>query len=192
MESCLKAAFQYEDDDKKLKLVKKACDSGNKLDCLTTTWHNDAKDPKKGIEYLEKRCDAGESTDCGLLGTMYSDREVVKKDILKSAIYHDKACNLGEGLSCAMLAERYSKGDGVKMDATKAAVYYKKGCDLVGELLGCYNFAIFNHYVEKDKNKAAKYYKKACDSGKDSPFINLSPEFKETWQKSCDMYEILK
>ena len=150
------------------------------------------KDTKKGIEYLEKRCDAGESTDCGLLGTMYSDGEVVEKDISKSAIYHDKACNLGEGLSCAMLAERYSKGDGVKMDATKAAIYYKKGCDLVGELLGCYNFAIFNHYVEKDKNKAAKYYKKACDSGKDSPFINLSPEFKETWQKSCDMYELLK
>ena len=37
MESCLKATFQYEDDDKKLKLVKKACDSGNKLDCLTTS-----------------------------------------------------------------------------------------------------------------------------------------------------------
>lgn len=37
MESCLKAAFQYEDDDKKLKLVKKACDSGNKLGCLTTS-----------------------------------------------------------------------------------------------------------------------------------------------------------
>ena len=91
-----------------------------------------------------------------------------------------------------MLAERYSKGDGVKMDATKAAVYYKKGCDLVGELLGCYNFAIFNHYVEKDKNKAAKYYKKACDSGKDSPFINPSPKFKETRQTSYGAYEILK
>ena len=91
-----------------------------------------------------------------------------------------------------MSAKRYVKGYGVKMGATKAAVYYKKGCDLVGELLGCYNFAIFNHYVEKDKNKAAKYYKKACDSGKDSPFINPSPKFKETWQKSRDMYEILK
>lgn len=101
MESCLKAAFQYEDDDKKLKLVKKACDSGNKLDCLTT-----------------------------------------------------------QGLSCAISAKRYVKGYGVKMGVTKAAVYYKKGCDLVGELLGCYNFAIFNHHVEKDKNKAAKYYKK--------------------------------
>jgi beta-lactamase hcpA len=133
MESCLKAAFQYEDDDKKLKLVKKACDSGNKLDCLTT-----------------------------------------------------------QGLSCAISAKRYVKGYGVKMGVTKAAVYYKKGCDLVGELLGCYNFAIFNHHVEKDKNKAAKYYKKACDSGKDSPFINPSPKFKETRQKSRDMYELLK
>lgn len=72
MESCLKAAFQYEDDDKTLKLVKKACDGGNKLGCLTMSGIMMQKDPKKGIEYLEKRCDAGESTDCGLLGTMYS------------------------------------------------------------------------------------------------------------------------
>ena len=50
MESCLKAAFQYEDDDKKLKLVKKACDGGNKLGCLTMSGIMMQKDPKKGIE----------------------------------------------------------------------------------------------------------------------------------------------
>ena len=68
----LKPLFQYEDDDKTLKLVKKACDGGNKFGCLTMSGIMMQKDPKKGIEYLEKRCDAGESTDCGLLGTMYS------------------------------------------------------------------------------------------------------------------------
>ena len=132
MESCLKAAFQYEDDDKKLKLVKKACDGGNKLGCLTMSGIMMQKDPKKGIEYLEKRCDAGESTDCGLPRTMHSDASSQKRYI-KSTIRHREACNLGEGLSCAMSAKRYVKGYGVKMGATQAAVYYKKGCDFVGE-----------------------------------------------------------
>jgi hypothetical protein len=44
----------------------------------------------------------------------------------------------------------------------------------------------------EDDDKKLKLVKKACDSGKDSPFINSSPKFKETWQKYRDMYELLK
>ncbi len=128
----LKPLFNTKTTTKKLKLVKKACDGGNKLGCLTMSGIMMQKDPKKGIEYLEKRCDAGESTDCGLPRTMHSDASSQKRYI-KSTIRHREACNLGEGLSCAMSAKRYVKGYGVKMGATKAAVYYKKGCDFVGE-----------------------------------------------------------
>ena len=86
----------------------------------------------------------------------------------------------------------YRKGDGVKINLMKAAVYDKKGCDIADELASCYNFALFN-YNFNDKSKAAQYYKKACDLGKNknSLFMN-PPEFKELWQKSCDMYELLK
>ena len=46
---------------------------------------------------------------------------------------------------------------------------------------------------DRDYKKVLYYFKKACDLGKNknSLFMNL-PEFKETWQKSCDMYELLK
>lgn len=123
---------------------------------------------------------------------MYKDGDGVEKDISKAVIYYDKACDRGNGLACAMLAEMYGNGDGVKMDAVRQQVYYKKGCDIADELASCYNFALFN-YNSNDKSKAAQYYKKACDLGKNknSLFMN-PPEFKETWQKSCDMYELLK
>ena len=114
MESCLRAALQYEDDTKTLKLLEKTCDGGYELGCLTMSGIMMRENPKKGIEYHKKRCDAGDAMYCGLLGSMYSDGDGVEKDISKAIIYHDKACNLGLELSCAMLAEMYSKGDGVK------------------------------------------------------------------------------
>jgi len=195
MESCLRAALQYEDNTKTLKLLEKTCDGGYEPSCLVMSIRMMQENPKKGIEYHEKRCDAGDATYCGLLGSMYSDGDGVEKDISKAIIYHDKACNLGQklsALSCSMLAEMYRKGDGVKINLMKAAVYDKKGCDIADELASCYNFALFN-YNSNDKSKAARYYKKACDLGKNknSPFMN-PPEFKELWQKSCDMYELLK
>ena len=151
------------------------------------------EDSKKGIRSLEKNYNAKCTICCGLLGIKYSLGVDVEIDISKGITYYDKACDGGEELSCSMLADMYDKGKGVKKDEMRAAVYYKKGCDIAGELLNCYNFAVFNHYVEKDKSKAAQYFKKACDLGKNknSLFMNL-PEFKETWQKSCDMYELLK
>jgi len=152
------------------------------------------EDPKKAVEYFEKKCDSGDALDCALLGAMYKDGDGAEKDISKAVIYYDKACDRGNGLSCGILADMYRKGDGIKIDFIRAAVYYKKGCDVAGELLNCYNFAVFNHYVEKDKSKAAQYYKKACDSGKNSSYLDLPnmTELKDTWQKSCDMYELLK
>lgn len=114
MESCLRAALQYEDDTKALKLLEKTCNGGYEPSCLVMSIRMMQENPKKGIEYHEKRCDAGDAMYCGLLGSMYSDGDGVEKDISKAIIYHDKACNLGLELSCAMLAEMYSKGDGVK------------------------------------------------------------------------------
>ena len=194
MKSCAEAGLQCKDNAKKLKLFEKACNGGNKLGCLGVSGIMMQEDPKKAVEYFEKKCDSGDALDCALLGAMYKDGDGVEKDISKAVIYYDKACDRGNGLACAMLAEMYGNGDGVKMDAVRQQVYYKKGCDVAGELLNCYNFAIFNHYVEKDKSKAAQYYKKACNSGKNSSYLDLSnmTELKNIWQKSCDMYELLK
>ena len=133
----------------------------------------------------EKECDGGNMKSCAEAGLQC-------KDEVKKLKLFEKACDGGDGVACGMLADMYGNGDGVAMDKTKAAVYDKKGCDLAGELMSCFNFAAFN-YNANDKSKAAQYFKKACDLGKNknSLFMNL-PEFKETWQKSCDMYELLK
>ncbi len=69
----------------------------------------------------------------------------------------------------------------------KAAIYDKKGCDIAGDLLSCFNFAVFNYNIN-DKSKAAQYYKKACDISKDHIIFRES----EIYEKSCDMYELLK
>ena len=82
-------------------------------------------------------------------------------------------------------------------DMEKAAIYYRKSCDLgnslgsgnaLGRLDSCYRFAIYSQLAMNDTKKAAQYYKKACDLGKDDPSAGLF----NTWQKSCDMYELLK
>nr|WP_314869099.1 tetratricopeptide repeat protein [uncultured Campylobacter sp.] len=143
---------------------------------------------------MKKKCNDGDVGSCGFLGALYNDGEKIQKDISKAILYYDKACNGGHELSCGLLSDMYQAGKGVKMDITKAAVYYKKGCDL-NSLLSCSNFANFNYYIANDKKKATEYYKKACDLGKNkknASLIKLSPEFKEIWQKSCDMYEIGK
>lgn len=194
MKSYHTAAFICEVGAASLKLLEKACDGGYELGCLTMSGIMMRENPQKGIEYHKKRYDAGDATYCGLLGARYSDGDGVEKDISKAVIYYDKACDRGNGLACGMLADMYRKGDGIKIDFIRAAVYYKKGCDVAGELLNCYNFAVFNHYVKKDKSKAAQYYKKACDSGRNSSYLDLPnmTELKDTWQKSWDMYELLK
>ena len=194
MESCLRAALQYEDNTKTLKLLEKTCDGGYEPGCLVMSIRMMQENPKKGIRSLEKNYNAKCTICCGLLGIKYSLGVDVEKDISKGITYYDKACDGGEELSCSMLADMYDKGKGVKKDEMRAAVYYKKGCDIAGELLDCYNFAFFNHYIEKDKSKAAQYYKKACNSGKNSSYLDLPnmTELKDTWQKSCDMYELLK
>ena len=79
----------------------------------------------------------------------------------------------------------------------KAAIYYRKSCNLgnslgsenaLGSFDSCYRFAIYSQLAMNDTKKAAQYYKKACDLGKDDPSAGLF----NTWQKSCDMYELLK
>ena len=194
MESCYKAGLLCEDNATSFKLFEKACNGGCEEGCLSASEIIMQEDSKKGIRSLEKNCNAKCTICCGLLGIKYSLGVDVEKDISKAVIYYDKACDRGNGLACGMLADMYRKGDGIKIDFIRAAVYYKKGCDVAGELLNCYNFAVFNHYVEKDKSKAAQYYKKACDSGKNSSYLDLPnmTELKDTWQKSCDMYELLK
>ena len=72
MESCLRAALQYEDNTKTLKLLEKTCDGGYEPGCLVMSIRMMQENPKKGIEYHEKRCDAGDAMYCGLLGSMYS------------------------------------------------------------------------------------------------------------------------
>ncbi|WP_298059071.1 hypothetical protein [uncultured Campylobacter sp.] len=57
-----------------------------------------------------------------------------------------------------------------------------------GDMESCLKAA----FQYEDDDKKLKLVKKACDSGKDSPFINPSPKFKETRQTSYGAYEILK
>ena len=136
-------------------------------------------------EKFEKECNDGNMESCAEAGLQC-------KDEVKKLKLFEKACDGGDGVACGILADMYGNGDGVAMDKTKAAVYDKKGCDIADELASCYNFALFN-YNSNDKSKAAQYYKKACDLGKNKNSLFMSPpEFKETWQKSCDMYELLK
>ena len=192
MESCYKAGLLCENNATSFKLFEKACNGGCEEGCLSASEIIMQEDSKKGIRYLEKNCNAKCTICCGLLGIKYSLGVDVEKDISKGITYYDKACDGGEELSCSMLADMYDKGKGVKKDEMRAAVYYKKGCDIAGDLPSCFNFAVFNYNIN-DKSKAAQYFKKACDLGKNknSLFMNL-PEFKETWQKSYDMYELLK
>ncbi|WP_298979442.1 hypothetical protein [uncultured Campylobacter sp.] len=58
----------------------------------------------------------------------------------------------------------------------------------MGSFDSCYKFAIYNQHIMNNTKKAVQYYKKACDMGKDDPIAEIT----DIWQKSCDMYELLK
>ena len=189
MKSCFFAAIWHKDPAKRHELFKKACDGGEDLACNAVIAKIINEDPKEGIKFAERKCSEGSGKSCLNLGMLYHTGKFVEKNIKEAINYYDKACNakIGDAISCEVLMTMYDDGKDVKMDKLKAAVYMKKGCDL-GDCVACYNFANFNYYTMKDKSKAAQYYKKACDISKDHIIFRES----EIYEKSCDMYELLK
>ena len=189
IESCLFAATQHKDPAKSYELFKKACDGGEDLACPFVIYKIIDEDPKEGIKFAERKCSEGSGNSCGFLAAFYHAGKFVEKNIKEAINYYDKACNakIGHAFSCESLMKMYDEGKEGKMDKLKSGVYMKKGCDL-GDCVACYNFANFNYYTIKDKSKAAQYYKKACDISKDHIIFRES----EIYEKSCDMYELLK
>ena len=192
MDACYVAGLSYIDNgnpDKGVDILKKACDRGGDLACNDVIVKIIDEDPKEGIKFAERKCSEGSGKSCLNLGMLYHTGKFVEKNIKEAINYYDKACNakIGDAISCEVLMTMYDDGKDVKMDKLKAAVYMKKGCDL-GDCVACYNFANFNYYTMKDKSKAAQYYKKACDISKDHIIFRES----EIYEKSCDMYELLK
>jgi len=192
MDACYVAGLSYINNgnpDKGVDILKKACDRGGDLACNDVIVKIIDEDPKEGIKFAERKCSEGSGKSCLNLGMLYHTGKFVEKNIKEAINYYDKACNakIGDAISCEVLMTMYDDGKDVKMDKLKAAVYMKKGCDL-GDCVACYNFANFNYYTMKDKSKAAQYYKKACDISKDHIIFRES----EIYEKSCDMYELLK
>lgn len=189
MKSCFYAATRHEDPVKSYELFKKACDGEEDLACNAVIAKIIDEDPKEGIKFAERKCSEGSGISCLNLGVLYHAGKFVEKNIKEAINYYDKACNakIGDAISCESLMKMYDEGKEVKMDKLKSGVYMEKGCDL-GDCIACYNFANFNYYTIKDKSKAAQYYKKACDISKDHIIFRES----EIYEKSCDMYELLK
>ncbi len=194
----LAACFAFGAPD--LATAEKECDGGNMKSCTQAGALHIIKNdnPDKGVKMLKETCDKGNMDSCWILGDEYTGNGLLEKDIEKAKFYLEKACDGGYYMGCMSLAAYIYGTD----DMEKAAIYYRKSCDLgnslgsenaLGSFDSCYKFAIYSQLAMNDTKKAAQYYKKACDLGKNknSLFMNL-PEFKETWQKSCDMYELLK
>ena len=191
----LAACFAFGTPD--LATAEKECDGGNMKSCTQAGALHIIKNdnPDKGVKMLKETCDKGDTYSCWFLGSQYIGKGFLEKDkdIEKAKIYFEKACDGGYYMGCMSLAVDIYGTD----DMEKAAIYYRKSCDL-GNSLGsenafgsfdsCYRFAIYSQLAMNDTKKAAQYYKKACDLGKDDPSAGLF----NTWQKSCDMYELLK
>ena len=177
-----------------LATAEKECQSGNVESCTQAgALYLYSDNPNKGVKLLKETCDKGDMSSCWILGSEYIGKRILEKDIEKAKFYFEKACEGGYYMGCMSLAVNIYGTD----DMEKAAIYYRKGCDLgnslgsenaLGRLDSCYRFAIYSQLAMNDTKKAAQYYKKACDLGKDDPSAGLF----NTWQKSCDMYELLK
>nr|WP_315083132.1 tetratricopeptide repeat protein [uncultured Campylobacter sp.] len=156
------------------------------------------KDYKKAKFYFEKVCKEDKNIKqdeysleaCLNLGLMYQDGFGVKPNYKKAFELYSIACDGGLTGACSNIGFMYEKGQGVQRDIVKGAAYYRRACDK-GDVGGCRNFASYL-YNYGDKSKAAEYLKKACDLGRDDYSTQNYPEYKSRWQKSCDMYDILK
>lgn len=171
-----------------LATAEKECQSGNMESCTQAgALYLYSENPNKGVKLLKETCDKGDMSSCWILGSEYIGKGILEKDIEKAKFYFEKACDGGYYMGCMSLAVNIYGAD----DMEKAAIYYRKGCDLgnaLGSFDSCYKFAIYNQHIMNNTKKAVQYYKKACDMGKDDPIAEIT----DIWQKSCDMYELLK
>ena len=187
-----------------IEYLDKECESGDSPICVGlgegylfgTPGFN--KDYKKAKFYFEKVCKEDKNIKqdnfyleaCTNLGLMYQDGFGVKPNYKKAFELYSIACDGGTTTACSNIGFMYAHGHGVQRDIVKGAAYYRRACDK-GDVGGCYNFASY-HYNYGDKGKAAEYLKKACDLGRDDYSTQNYPKYKNQWQKSCDMYDILK
>ena len=171
-----------------LATAEKECQSGNMESCTQAgALYLYSDNPNKGVKLLKETCDKGDMSSCWILGSEYIGKGILEKDIEKAKFYFEKACDGVYYMGCMSLAVNIYGAD----DMEKAAIYYRKGCDLgnaLGSFDSCYKFAIYNQHIMNNTKKAVQYYKKACDMGKDDPIAEIT----DIWQKSCDMYELLK
>jgi len=126
-----------------------------------------AKNDKKSFEYAKNICPEGvEKSDrharrlygCGMLGKIYRDGLVVKKDLLMAAGLFRADCLGGENTSSCMQSYRYGK--------QSCSMGKADGCILVAKLYQKVKADFFDKKnVNNTVNKSTEYLKKACKVG---------------------------
>jgi thioredoxin len=148
-------------------------------------------------KYMEN-CNAGKSEACSMIGELYEEGEVVKKDYAKALTAYEKSCTLGNAKGCMYLAYMYDEAMGVKQNYTIAIKYYKKACD--GEnIIACRFLGYFYDEglgAKKDYKKAHELYLKSCKGEDEYACYNLGYMYSEgngvakDLKKAFDFYSL--
>lgn len=130
---------------------------------------------EKAIEKYTTSCNTGKSEACKMIGEIYEEGEIIKKDYAKALTFYEKSCTLGNAEGCMYLAYMYDEAMGVKQDYVVAMKYYKKAC--AGEnIIGCRFLGYLYDEglgAKQDYKKAHELYVKACKGEDEYACYNL-------------------
>jgi len=103
----------------------------------------------QAFKYFRKSCDDGKGVSCTVLGTLYSQKEYGKFNMIYSAYFNSKACNLDDYEGCNNLAVNYYNGEGVHKNLKKSIDLFKKACNN-GYKESCKNYEILRQENKKN------------------------------------------
>ncbi|KAK8870882.1 hypothetical protein M9Y10_008780 [Tritrichomonas musculus] len=149
------------------------------------------------ISSLERSSERGNRYSSYLLGLLYEQGELVRRDPHKSLSYYEISGNQGNPRGYSNIGCNYLTGRGIEKSYDKAIEYYQKAAEQ-GDTIAINNLGFLyekGRGVEQSYDKAIEYYQKAADLGNTSAMYNLGNLFKQgrivkqSYEKAIEFFQ---
>ncbi len=161
----------------------------NQTDCMVTmaliclyedSVYKEYHNPQKGVDLLKKAARHGSGVAYYLLGTLYYEGDLLKKDDKKAFENWQKAASLKDPHGGSHLAYAYIEGVGCDKDVAKGIDVYKQAVENGSGQSANNLYVIYwkgDNGVEKDEELAKYYLLKAAELGDDWGCFNLGMHY---------------
>ena len=161
----------------------------NQTDCMVTmaliclyedSVYKEYHNPQKGVDLLKKAARHGSGVAYYLLGTLYYEGDLLKKDDKKAFENWQKAASLKDPHGGSHLAYAYIEGVGCDKDVAKGIDVYKQAVENGSGQSANNLYVIYwkgDNGVKKDEELAKYYLLKAAELGDDWGCFNLGMHY---------------